>query len=266
MMFIYQRVEAWIRNAHPGTIQLTGVLGLAILLIGFYQVRQNRGSGPNAPTNDASQRRDGAAHPTAHGAAAGAGQQHTGQQVAGNSAASSHAATAKLTAAYVPGPSASLQAKAVFTKLQGIRRVTLSVPGVLVAESSTVQLQEAATALPEAVACAREIARMADTYLLAQVSDDIGQAVVLGALEAADLIGTASGQVKPHRILFCSTVEGKNAIVRQLEPELHVDAHGATIDDLKRFVPQLLHVSSGTPSAAAQNIVSYSSLQGFFGL
>ena len=40
-------------------------------------------------------------------------------------------------------------------------------------------------------------------------------------------------QVPPHRLLFCSTAEGKVAIVRQLEPELHIDGSHNTVDDLK---------------------------------
>ena len=40
-------------------------------------------------------------------------------------------------------------------------------------------------------------------------------------------------QVPPHRLLFCSTSEGKVAIARQLEPELHIDGSKATVDDLR---------------------------------
>lgn len=36
-------------------------------------------------------------------------------------------------------------------------------------------------------------------YLLAHVEDDIGEAVVRGALEHAGLVGPAAGQLPPHR-------------------------------------------------------------------
>ena len=32
-----------------------------------------------------------------------------------------------------------------------------------------------------------------------------------------------------HRLLFCSTLEGKVSIVRQLEPELHIDGDSGTV-------------------------------------
>ena len=50
-------------------------------------------------------------------------------------------------------------------------------------------------------ALAREVARCcsAGLYLMCQVADDVGEAVVRGALEHAGLLGTAPGQVPPHR-------------------------------------------------------------------
>ena len=63
-----------------------------------------------------------------------------------------------------------------------------------------------------------------------------------GALEEAGVLGSGPGQVRPHRLLFCSTPEGKTSIVRQIEPDLHIDGSGATIEELRRFMPQLLQV------------------------
>lgn len=102
-----------------------------------------------------------------------------------------------------------------------------------------------------------------------QVQDDVGQAVVLGALEAAGLVGKGTGQVPPHHVLFCSTLDGKVSIVRQIEPDLHIDGSGKTIEDLKRFMPQLLHVTQpGTAAAGAgsTNIRSSPSLAAYFQL
>ena len=44
---------------------------------------------------------------------------------------------------------------------------------------------------------------------LSQVSDDIGEALVTGAMEAAGVAGPSRGQVPSHRMLYCSTAEGK---------------------------------------------------------
>jgi hypothetical protein len=113
----------------------------------------------------------------------------------------------------------------------------------------------------------QEVCKAVDTYLLAHVPDDIGQAVVAGAMEAAGLLGKGTNQLPPHKLLFCSTLEGKASIVRQIEPELHIDAQSVTIEDLKRFIPQLLHVHApGSQPAAleAQNVGHAPSLRAFF--
>lgn len=78
-------------------------------------------------------------------------------------------------------------------------------------------------------AVVRAITQCANTYVLAHVVDDVGVATVRGALESAGLLGTGVGQLKPHKLLFCSTLEGKVSMVRQLEPELHIDGHPSTV-------------------------------------
>lgn len=82
---------------------------------------------------------------------------------------------------------------------------------------------------PAAIPILRELANNAQVYLITHVVDDVGEATVRGALEDAGLIGPNPGQIKPHRILFCSTLEGKVSMVRQLEPELHIDGHSTTV-------------------------------------
>ena len=37
------------------------------------------------------------------------------------------------------------------------------------------------------------------------------------------------GQIPSQRLLFCSSLEGKASIVRQLEPQLHIDGHSRTV-------------------------------------
>ncbi|KAG1678379.1 hypothetical protein FOA52_015145 [Chlamydomonas sp. UWO 241] len=113
----------------------------------------------------------------------------------------------------------------------------------------------------------REMALLADVHLISQVADDVGQVLVEGALEAAGVVGIDKGQVPPHRCLFCSTNEGKVAIVRQLEPELHLDGSATTVNDLRRFIPALVHVGAGGGAAgAAANVAPARSLAAFMGL
>lgn len=81
----------------------------------------------------------------------------------------------------------------------------------------------------DAAAVVREMLKGANVYVLAHVIDDIGEATVRGALEAGALVGLGAGQIPPYRVLFCSTLDGKVSIVRQLEPDLHVDGHPQTV-------------------------------------
>lgn len=82
------------------------------------------------------------------------------------------------------------------------------------------------------------------------------------------MTGNKPGQVPPHRLLLCSTQEGKVAIARQLEAELHIDSAHTTVDQLQRFVPQLLFVRqpAGPDASHASNVARSSSLAEFFGL
>lgn len=92
-----------------------------------------------------------------------------------------------------------------------------------------------------------------------QVSSDVGEAVVRGALEAAGVIGLNSRQVPPHRLILCETLGGKVAIVRQIEPELHIDGDHLTVNELQRFIPQQLHIfkQSGPLALGIKGIVGH---------
>ncbi len=253
---LYDKFVNWLHNAPSGALPVTGILGLALILYGFFQYR---GASDNR----------GARAAGADGAAAGssAQRQHasatTGTREAVTAATSAQAAKPAGQCA-----SATPVGRAVSAQLSGIKRVTVSVPGIIFEEALPSQLQEAATVRPEAVEVLQEMSRISDVYLIAQVDDDVGQAVVTGALESAGLLGSGPGQVKAHHVLCCSTLEGKVPIVRQLEPDLHMDAHTASVEELKRFLPQLLLVreGSGSQPAGAANVAIAASLGAFFGL
>ena len=90
-------------------------------------------------------------------------------------------------------------------------------------------LQDGASVQKQAVFILHELTRHANVFFLTHVIDDVGEATVRGALEDAGLVGNAEGQIKSHRLVFCSTLEGKVSIVRQLEPDLHIDGHPSTV-------------------------------------
>lgn len=47
------------------------------------------------------------------------------------------------------------------------------------------------------------------------------------------VVGPKSGQIPPHRVLACETEVGKTSIVRQLEPEVHIDGSIETVGALR---------------------------------
>jgi hypothetical protein len=168
-----------------------------------------------------------------------------------------------------------------------------------------------------------------------------------GALEAGGVLGSGAGQIRPHHLLCCSSLEGKVRslhvardvyqrahttchqsrpevpearpaaalhhirafsrkalfaararmvtggtlecrwpaahvrdtarvrslqvpIVRQLEPELHIDALPSTVEELRRFLPRLLLTREpGAAQGSAgthPNVTTLPSLSAFFGI
>lgn len=153
--------------------------------------------------------------------------------------------------------------------------MTISIPGVILKEITPEELEESATLVPGAADIWREIARRVNLYPICQVSSDIGETVVRGALEHAGLLGTQLGQVKEHRALFCETLIGKVSMVRQLEADIHIDGRPSTVSDLQRFVQQLVLVEapgqekpagSSSGPLAANNIQHAPSLAAALGL
>ena len=100
-------------------------------------------------------------------------------------------------------------------------------------------LQDSASVQETAIPILRELVKHANVFLITHVIDDVGEATVRGALEDVGLVGPSAGQIKAHRLIFCSTLEGKVSIVRQLEPELHVDGHATTVSPAPSLLYQL---------------------------
>ncbi len=59
-------------------------------------------------------------------------------------------------------------------------------------------------------------------------------------------MGSGDGQIAPHRVLCCSTLEGKISIARQLEPGLHIDGHPVTV---RHFCPHPVKMRTPEPAA-----------------
>ena len=269
-------------SAGGGASWTTGVQGLAALLVAVHHLRGSGGSGGGGRASTSGGAAAAGGRGGASTSAAGRGKPPPGGKAPASSGSRSGAAAA---AAALASP----LAPAVRSRLPGVRRVCISVPGVLLVERSAARLSETGRARvrPGAAALVRAMASAVGAfsggggaiYLLAHVADDVGQAVVAGALEAAGVVGGATSggsggsssssssaaavgaaaaparaataaPVPLHRLLFVSTLDGKASVVRQLEPCLHVDAHAATVEALQRFMPRLVLVAPGAAAVA----------------
>lgn len=149
-------------------------------------------------------------------------------------------------------------------QLNGGRKMTLQLLGVVLEEREPHQLQGGCHVRMGAVEALREISRTCDLYLLAQVLDDDMQASVLSALESSGIL--APGGVSPTHVLFCGTDIGVKSFVRQIEPEWHVDSSEQRLVDLSRFVRHELFVTPDSGNGGMpKNVVTTSTFERYFG-
>lgn len=53
-----------------------------------------------------------------------------------------------------------------------------------------------------------------------------------------------------QRLLFYSNDIGKAAIIRQLNPHLHIDGELRTLQNIARFLPKVVHIGPAKPADA----------------
>ncbi|KAL6782272.1 hypothetical protein ACKKBG_A06185 [Auxenochlorella protothecoides x Auxenochlorella symbiontica] len=217
-------------GGHAATAwSITGILGLAAVVYGYLQLRAQRLRTKREANVDGAGLRSASYQGPADARAPDA--------LSGSAAAERSAAPAsQAQSSVLPGLSG------LAACLQGVSSLTLSLPGTLLEEPSANALEDSASVMPSMIPLVLELARRVNLYALAHVASDVGEATVRGALEHAGLLGPNHGQLPPHRLLFCGTREGKASMVRQLEPQLHIDADAETVRQLQRFVPSLVLV------------------------
>lgn len=130
--------------------------------------------------------------------------------------------------------------------LSGVSKLTISIESILLQEANSSEfLLHGATVIPETVQYVQSLVRNRhDVFLLCHVDDDIGEAVVIGALEHCGLVGESKhDQIPAHRVLFCGSSRSKVSMVRQLEPQLHIEADDSIVSSCGATV--FLHCSMG---------------------
>lgn len=152
-MHLYDRILALAKSISPGTIQLSGILGLVIAIIGYYHLKGNNASdSPDRRAARGGQQRGGVGTTTAAGGEPSTSRPQT-PHGGGTSAASASAPSnpssrpAAAPAAAAAAARGSAVARAVATRLHGVRRVTVSCQGVLLQPGA---LSESATLWPGA--------------------------------------------------------------------------------------------------------------------
>jgi len=148
-------------------------------------------------------------------------------------------------------------------KLRDGRKVTSSILGVILEETTPEELQKHATVRSSVLDMLLEVMKSCDVYLMERILDDESGEKVLSALNDAGLFST--GGLISDKVLFCSTENGRSSFVRQLEPDWHIDTNPQIIYQLARFIKYQLHISQNRPECTASNVFSSPSLEQFFG-
>jgi len=110
-----------------------------------------------------------------------------------------------------------------------------------------------------------ELAKSSELFLITQTDDDEVERLVVDALETSGVF--AAGMNRLH-VLFCSTTAGRGSIVRQLEPDTHIDDDETVLSNLERFIGKLVCISpagAGNSSTATvpQKVRRLSSLASY---
>ena len=106
--------------------------------------------------------------------------------------------------------------------------------------------------IPDAVAALLRIARYVDVYLITTLPEDSDalEAAVMEALASAGIF--VDGSCERCKALFCSTEDGRGAIVRQLGSALHIDCSAKVLQYLAPHLPRVVHVQSAGHGGGAQ--------------
>lgn len=167
------------------------------------------------------------------------------------------------------------------------RLITLDVHVILQTESGGSVVSSNCTIPLEVATRMLDLAMMSDLYLLCVVSSDEEERVIRTAVENAGLIQSSGcteeriervKTIPSHKLMFASTVIGKRAMIRQLEPHVHIDHDFETVKELDRFkqIKRLLYFpkDDSSPNVAApgleieatSNILQGTSFSTFFDL
>ena len=160
---------------------------------------------------------------------------------------------------------------------RGVRKVTVGLEGgrevdeaVLSARTADDRKEEEGEGSrrevrDDARKCLSKLAEKADVYLVVRVDSDEEEVEVMKALERAGLFGKGIGLCR-DKVVFCETVRGRVSVVRQIEPQLHIDSNGQVVAALQRFIRYVALVAPEAEELImpkSSNVFKYDSYKAF---
>mmetsp|Transcript_40362 Transcript_40362/g.48930 ORF Transcript_40362/g.48930 Transcript_40362/m.48930 type:complete len:281 (+) Transcript_40362:267-1109(+) len=247
------QLASLLENASGLKMNWSNVVGIAAIVVALYALRRGNGRKPSNETmeGDATSNGTSTTIPNASEAAPTGLRQRLNPESA---------------PVGVTSPAATSTGVRMRRRLKGVQRVTCTLLGSLFEEATPEGLKRSVALKPAAVEVLRELSSICEVFYIIECHTDDAQEAALKALQGAGLVGKGKGLVGVHRALFCSTKIGRTAIVRQMEPDLHIDTCPDTMTGLARYVPRLLYVQVGSNPihGASSNITSTPSLAAFF--
>ncbi|KEG02406.1 conserved Plasmodium protein, unknown function [Plasmodium vinckei vinckei] len=103
-----------------------------------------------------------------------------------------------------------------------------------------------------------QLCSISEVFVVAQVSNDTQETNIINLLKKTGLFDKG---LKEHRLMFCSTSNGRASMIRQLRPLTHVDNDETVIKTLTGKIPNLVQIYGNTNTGGNSN--AFTSLQAF---
>ncbi|XP_026190508.1 peroxisome biogenesis protein 22 [Cyclospora cayetanensis] len=86
------------------------------------------------------------------------------------------------------------------------------------------------------------LCRLSSLYTVTQVADDAEEEKILDILEKCASFETGLNR---HRVMFCDTCHGAVSMIRQLQPQMHIEDNGWITTQLEGKVPRVCPAKEG---------------------
>jgi hypothetical protein len=98
--------------------------------------------------------------------------------------------------------------------------------------------------------------RNLDLYLISEVSSDKEEEIIQKLLIKNGIFD----EVSVHKCLFCSTLKGRESMIRQLEPTLLMEKDESVVSNSYLYVNYVIHISEKKENLKSKNILNFKNL------